>query len=286
MEKVTPQDVLAVSQRKLDPADLQMLVVGNQADFDTSLSALGPVKAVDISIPQAAAAAFSATDQELKEGEEWLRKSAKACGGADAFGKVSAIRTEGTVALKTPQGEMNLQTSTIEILPEKMAQTIKTPMGEQTIVVTDGSGWVTAMGKSQALPASQVEDATKSLRRELVWLLGQARQPAFKVAAHGREDFEGEPALRLDVFVADGNQFTLYLDPDSALPRGMRYSGSTMAGPGEITESYSDYREYGGLKLPARTVQKSGPMETTSETTSVEVNGKVDPEVFKKPSGI
>ena len=53
VEKVTKVDVLRVAKNHLHPDELQILVVGNNADFDEPLSALGAVNEIDITIPEA-----------------------------------------------------------------------------------------------------------------------------------------------------------------------------------------------------------------------------------------
>ena len=51
IEKVTAADVTRVADKYVHPSKLAILVVGNQAQFGTPLSTLGPVKTLDISIP-------------------------------------------------------------------------------------------------------------------------------------------------------------------------------------------------------------------------------------------
>jgi zinc protease len=51
IERVTAADVTRVANKYIHPSKLAILVVGNQAQFGTPLSTLGPVKTLDISIP-------------------------------------------------------------------------------------------------------------------------------------------------------------------------------------------------------------------------------------------
>jgi zinc protease len=53
VEKVTTADVERVAKKYLHKDQMKVLVVGNQAEFDKPLSALGPVTPIDITIPGA-----------------------------------------------------------------------------------------------------------------------------------------------------------------------------------------------------------------------------------------
>ncbi len=52
IEKVTKADVLRVACKHLRPDKLQILTVGRPQDFDEPLSVLGPVREIDITIPE------------------------------------------------------------------------------------------------------------------------------------------------------------------------------------------------------------------------------------------
>lgn len=286
VEKSTPQDILDVSKRKLNPDNLQILVVGKAADFDEPLSALGNVKEIDIAIPQPKSQEFAASDEELAAGTALLVKSAKACGGVANFKKVKSVVTDAKVTINTPQGAMTIDVSKFEIMPDKSAQIVKTPMGEQTIVFDGTSGWMSAMGKSQAMPSAELEDMKKGITRNIVWLFANAEQADFKIADKGAAEFDGKPAQKLDFLFADGNQFSLFVDPASSLPLGMSYMGMSMAGPGEIIESYADFKPFGGVMLPTKMVQKAGGMSFEGEMVKIDVNGKIDETMFNKPEGI
>jgi len=57
VEKATPTDVERVARKYLHKDQMKVLVVGNQAEFDKPLSALGPVTPIDITIPGSPAGA-------------------------------------------------------------------------------------------------------------------------------------------------------------------------------------------------------------------------------------
>jgi zinc protease len=51
VEKVTAADVARVARKYVHKNQMAVLVVGNEAEYDKSLSSLGPVQKIDISIP-------------------------------------------------------------------------------------------------------------------------------------------------------------------------------------------------------------------------------------------
>jgi len=287
VEKVTPQDVVEVAKRKLNPDNMQILVVGKGDEFDEPLSVFGTVNEIDITIPTPLVEEFAATPEQLAEGLAMLKKAAEACGGVANFKKVKSITSDGNLTLNTPQGAMTMGITNVQILPDKSAQIIKTPMGDQTMVFDGVGGWILAGGQSQPMPASQIEDSKKGLDRDIVRLFSNCDRDDFiKVANKGAEEFKGRPAARLDFESSTGAQFTMYLDPGTYLPMGLRYMGETMMGPGVIVEAVSEYKKFGGIMVPTKILQEAGGMSFDVEMTKIEVNGQVDASIFTKPEGI
>lgn len=285
VEKVTPQDVIEVAKRKLNPDNLQLLVVGKADDFDEPLSNFGAVNAVDITIPPPAQEAFSATDEELAQGKAILLKTVDACGGVAAFKKVKSINSIGKMTMNTPQGAFTLDVKSLEVLPDKMRQEVVTPMGSQIMVINGPDGWMEAGGRKQMLPADQVAESKKDNDRNTTMLFARADDPDYKVACKGEADFQGKKAVRLEFLTAGGTQFTLFVDPADYLPVGMRFAGQTMAGPGTAEQSFSDYKTVSGIKLPSKTTINAGGMTIEMDKT-VTINGPYDASLFAKPEGI
>lgn len=287
VEKVTPEAVLEVAKRKLHPDALQMIVVGKADEFGEPLSDLGEVHDIDLTIPTPKSEEFTATPEEIKAGHELLSKAAAACGGVANFKKVKSLEYSATITVNTPQGAMKMDLTSIDVPPDKSAQIIKTPMGDQKVVFIGNAGWVSASGQTQAMPASQLEDQQKSAKRDMVMLFANSDQPDYiTVAARGTEDFEGTQAERLDFKTEGGDRFTAYLDPATFRPIGLRYMATTMTGPGEVVEKLSDYRQYGDIMLPAMRTQDTGTLKFDIELVNVTVNGQYDATIFNKPEGI
>jgi zinc protease len=286
VEKITPQDVLDVAQRKLNPENLQILVVGKAEDFDEPLSVFGEINEIDITIPGPAEEEFAATDEELALGLETLKKTVKACGGMANFKKVENTSASAKVTINMPQGAMTLDVTSIQVLPDKIAQFMKTPMGEQVMIFNGVAGWMSMAGQTQAMPAADLEDKKKEVDRDIIRLFAHADDPYFRVAHKGEEDFNGTSAIRLDFLTHTGVQFTIYINPEDYLPLGRRHMGQTMMGPGEIVETYTEFKKYGPIMQPARIMQDAGGLEMEIEIVKMEVNGEIDNSIFKKPEGI
>ncbi len=287
VENVTPEDVIEVAKRKLHPDQMQLIVVGKVEEFDEPLSVLGDVNEIDITIPKPAVEEFAASSEQLSKGRDLVRKAAQACGGVANFKNVTSLVYEAKITVNTPQGAMTVDLTSIEVPPNKSAQIIKTPMGEQTMVFIGDAGWIAAAGQAKAMPSGQLEEQKKSIGRDMVWLFSHVDQDDFlDVADKGQEEFAGKPAQRLDFKGEAGDQFTVYLDPASFMPIGLRYMGETMAGPGEVVETLSDYQTYGNIMLPGKRVQEAGGMSIETELVDVKVNGEYDASIFEKPEGI
>ncbi len=287
VEKVTPQDVIEVAKRKLHPEDLQIMVVGKADEFGEPLSTLGDVHTIDIAIPTPPSDEFTATPEELKAGHDLLSKAAAACGGAANFKKVKSLEYTAKVTVNTPQGAMTMDLTSIKVPPDKSAQIVKMPMGEQKQVFIGDAGWVSAAGQTQAMASSDIEEQKKDAKRDMLMLFANSDQPDYiTVAARGTDDFEGTQAERLDFKTDDGSQFTIYLDPATNRPIGRRYMAETMTGPGEVVEKLSDYTQYGDIMLPAKRSQDTGAITIDIDLVKVTINGQYDESIFVKPEGI
>lgn len=286
VEKVTPEDVVAVAKRKLNPDALQIMVTGKGEDFGTPLSTLGEVNVIDISIPGPAEDEFAANEEELSRGMELLARTVEATGGLKNYEKVNNVRTTAKVTITLPQGAMTVNATTLDVFPNMAHQVMKTPMGEQAMVFNGKDGWMSMGEQSQALPEGQVNSMKDELARNRIWIFKTSAQPAYKVAFKGEADFGGKKAYRLDFLTERNTQFQLFIDPEGYLPVGMQYIGETMAGPGEVTESLSGYQKAGGIMLPGKVSRDANGTKMEVELVKGEINVDYDPAMFAKPGSL
>lgn len=286
VEKVTPEDVVTVAKRKLNPDALQIMVTGKGDDFDGDLSTFGEVNVVDISIPSPAEDEFEASEEELAKGMEILAKSVEATGGLANYKKINNIRVDNATTVTMPQGTMTIQVTSLKVYPGMTRQIVKTPMGEQIMTFNGKDGWMTMGEQHQALPESQTDELLDEMARDRVLIYRKSDHPDYKVAFKGEEDFGGNKALRLDFLTARNTQFSMYVDPANYMPVGQRYMGQTMAGPGETVETIADYANAGGIKVPAKISRDSGGMKMEIQLNKAEVNVSYDDALFEKPGSL
>jgi hypothetical protein len=103
------------------------------------------------------------------------------------------------------------------------------------------------------------------------------------VAWKAAETFDGKPVERLDFLTASGGQFSMYLDAKSFLPAGLKFTGNTAAGPGEITEVILGFAKSGKLMLPAKVHRDEGGMSMDIEFTGTNLSPTYNEVDFQKP---
>ena len=283
IEKVTADDVARVARACVHKDKLALLVVGKAQDFDRPLAGFGPVVTLDITIPEAAAAAKTAAGS-TPEGRALLARVAEAMGGLERLKAVKAVQQKAGMKMKTPQGEMSIEAESLLVLPDRQRQQLRTPMGEMTNVVSPGACFVSMPMGTRDMPASQKENALKELRTSPLALAQRASDPAVSVRDAGAETIGDVEARVLELSV-EGSDVRWFVDPASG--RILRTTSRSLgpAGPIEQAFDYSDWRMVDGVAFAfKRTITRDGEAAGAIELTEVKVNPEVDPKLFEKPA--
>lgn len=281
VEKVSKEDVLRVAKKNLHPAQVQILVVGKQEDFDEPLSTFGAVNEIDITIPTPPAeAAPRATDATLQQGRVALEKMIQALGGAEAFKNIKSVHARMDATQSTPMGEMNLGLETTIVYPDRMHQTISMPMGVITMVVTKEDGWVKSPQGTMPLQEAMRKPYQESLQRDPVYFINHLADA--KVQWLGEKDFGDRKAVDLAISILT-NTFHLYIDPATHMPLGTSYQTIGQQGPVAAEEHWSDFRDLSGIKIAGTTVSKAdGKQSGKVVIKEITANGPVDEKLFQK----
>ena len=294
IEKVTTADTARVARQYIKPDQFAILVVGPTEGRDKPLSTFGQVTTLDVTIPEppsaAPATAAPAAPPSAAAGEAargLIDKAVTAFGGAAALDAVKAYREESSVVVVTPQGEVELQSTTLVALPDRIKQEMVTPMGTMTLRVSGATGSVSGGPQgSQPLPEAQRLQTLKQVQRSPVFLLQRRGQPTFKATAAG-DGKVGETPVTLVRVEMDGDTVTLGIDPATGQVRSLQARGTGPSGaPADVLTEYGDYRAAGSLSVPhARTASIGGTPAQKVTVKRLEVNPEIAAGAFEAPAG-
>ena len=270
IEKISTADLERVARKYVNPNQLAVLVVGNDKDFDKPLSSAGTVTPIDITIPEPGSTKKSSA-ASTPEGTALLNKVIGFVGGKAKIDAVQAVRSVLSLNQQTPQGPMDIEVDSTIRYPSSLRRIMKMPQAEVTMVVSpEASFMMTPMG-AQDIPGSQRDVIANQMKQEFFAVLKNAANPSYTFTADGN---------RLTVS-ADGATSTW--DVDVATGKVLRVTRQGRMGE-EVTE-YTDWKNFGGLMLPAAfTVSSNGQKTGSGTVKSVEMNPPIDANSFARPA--
>jgi zinc protease len=290
VEKVTKADVLRVAQRRLQPASLAIVAVGKDKDFDKPLTALnyagGKVTDVDITVhdtkPAAggagaaggarAAAAGAPNEAAVNQAKPVLMRAIQFVGGAEKLKALKDVDSKAKAKLNSPQGEIELELHTIAILPGTVRSDIHLPFGDLGSFFDGNTGWQIPFGGGPTdMNDAQKNDAREANFRQLPNLLNLVGNPT---VSYEKKDGDNDVLL---FTIGGATQVHLYIDPTGQVVK-RTYRGTTPLGPGEVTETFADYREVSGVKMAFKTTASlNGQKYLEAEITEAKANTNPDP---------
>ena len=282
IKNVTKADALRVAKQYWNPANLAVLIVGKQADFDQPVTPLGKITSIDISIPKPKASELAgATANSLAKGKQLLAKVREAMGG-DKLALVNSVVSKANLTVTTAQGEMSLKTETTRKAGRSL-QKMVTPMGEIVQGFDGEKVWMKLGGKVQDAPAEGLAAAKEEAFRETIRLLNESASltaQALGESKLGGKQVEGllisDPAAKLQV--------KLLIDPATNLVAGRMYTAALFGPPGEVEEVYLDYKDVNGVKFPSHSVlSQNGAKRAELKIDDIVVNTNVPDSAFARP---
>jgi len=283
IDNVTLKEVQAAAEH-VRPENFAILVVGPSEGRDKPLTEYGEVTEVDITIPEPAAERAEVTAEGQAKAMELLGMMLETMGGADVIDQVAAIRASGSVQQMTPQGEMEIKVAQTQVFPSAVRQELTLPMGSMTMVSSDAGAFMTSPQGTMDLPASRAEAMRRSAIRDPLALLKLRDDPSFSATALEPMELEGTPLERLQIEVS-GDVMVAAIDPATGELRQLSYRDQGPTGaPGEVVQTYSDWREVDGLTYPFAVIGTfDGEQTSSTALESLEVNPEVDDADFEKP---
>jgi len=234
-----------------------------------------------IAIIALAAPVHGALAQALPSAKSLLEKHDAAVGGRAAMDKHTSMHETVTATV----GMANM-VGTIEIYhakPDLYLQKTIFPGGEALSGFDGKTAWSVVPGQGAQLSDS---GATATVKDQANFF-GDYYDPSRLKSAETVEvaDFEGQRCYKVKIVHKDASETVVYLDSATGLRAGQVQTAPMNGQQIEVTLVMSDYKDYGGVKLPTKRVQKLPMGEVVLQIQSVEFD-KVDPSTFALPDAV
>ncbi len=275
---VTRADVLRVAKRYFTQDRFTIVAVGNPKEFDEPLTKLGlSVKPIDLTIPEPKTEQAKAGPETLARGKALLERMQTALGGAAKLSALKDTSFRAEVHVETGGAPMTVKQSNSFVMPSALRQDLELPFGRQSVFSDGKTGWMSTPQGAGNLNAVVLKQVRGEVFRELYGLALSDRDPDRTVNATGPSTIE--------ISDKSGEQVRVELDPATGLPATLTYQGTGMGGPAAVEETYSDWRDVGGLKAPfAIAITQNGKKFATAAIGDYKINsGLTVEQLSKKP---
>jgi len=282
---VTRADVMRVAKEKFVPENLAIVAVGNPKEFGKPLSALGEVKTIDLTIPEPKSEskpdAAKADPAAVERGRALLKRAQQAMGGADKLAAIKDMTQSAEMSMAPAAGGMKVKQQNRWIAPTLFRQDQMLPIGTIVAYFDGKSGWLSLPQGVLPMPPQVVKQAQGEIFREWVTLVLSDRDSSRTVTAGG-------PGA-VDVSGAEGQSVHFEIDEATGLPARQVYKETNMGGPpSEVTETFSDWRDVDGIKLPFKVlIEQNGKKTGEAVVSEIKLNSGLKPEeLSKKPEPV
>jgi zinc protease len=288
VREVTVEDLKEVARRRIRPGEFQILVVGDQAEFDEPLSNLGfPVEEIDIAIPDPAPVLDipDPTPEALAEGQRLLAGAADYLGGKAALEKIKTMRSSYQGSIKQGPASISIDAVAYTVFPGRMRLEQTLPFGQLIQVLDGDEGWVETPMGNQPLPQSQLEDMKADLVRDPVYLLAHHAQ--LTAQALGRQTIDGKEVELVYIPSREVEDWIVYLNTGDHRIERMDYRAQGRGGPVQATSIFSEWETIDGIRFPGRTVVQHNGEELFNITLKeVALNPEISPAQFERPQDL
>lgn len=304
---VTVDDVQRVARNYLHPDRLTIVLVGDASTFIKQLPGAGfdkfeviPAADLDLSAADlrrkpaasrggmrqagyAAPVAGAVSQSRGDDAKALLDKAIAAKGGLAKLQAIKTVKVEGTLTYASAGKPIAFGFANYIEYPGRFRVDAETPAGRVTQVFTDGKYWIAQGDRgAEELDAEQSAPIRAAVDRDIVRLLVRAAAGRLVVRTIDT-DADADPLVGALEISGDGMvPVTLVINRGNGLIEQARY----VAGPeGRSAETYSDYRNVGGIQVPFHTVVRRGgltPIERDVKT--IRFNQPLPPALFVKPS--
>jgi len=280
LEAVTRADVLRVAKEHLNPAAFTTVAVGNPDDFGHPVNALGSaVTMIDLTIPEEKLEAAKGDTASREKGKQLLARAQQAAGGADQLAAVKDYLRSFEFQVEPSAGGMLVKETDRWIAPNYFRQDTVLPAGRISTYSDGRTGWIATPQGAGPLAGAQLKQVQSDLFRLFFRLLLSDRIEGRTVNAVDDNTVE--------IGDASGQFVRLELNAETGLPQRVLYEVARVGGPPgppiSAAETWEDWREIGGVKVPQKiTITQGGQKFAEVKLTENKVNSGVKLEEIQK----
>ncbi len=267
--KYSPIEMTEMAKKYMNPKSSYIVVVGDPK-LMPSLEKFGKIYEYNTDYEPETGAKAKAEKVNITP-QELMDKYAKAIGGKDKIKSINTIASKGSL-------EFDMQGQNI---PGTIEEKLKAPNKKytnmdlgmmQTNTYFDGTKAVISVNGT----TQDADEVSTSRIKAQAHFMRDARllEVGYTIEVVGKQK-----NFIVAKVTKDGEELTYYYDADSFLLVKKEYNEQMPDGLLPVTETYSDYKEFGGVKFPTK-VSVETPMYGFTSEVNYEVNAAIDDAEF------
>ena len=282
VRNMTSAQVLTATQAVWKPDQMTILAVGNYNDWDGDFSKYGAVNLVDITIPEPALDVPDATPASLEAGMAAMVAARDAAGGSKFTGLKSYY--EKSILEANIQGmDMTFTTEKSVVYPDRAHTLVKTPFGNQKMVLAGDTAWAEGPMGSRDLEGDDLQQAKDELSTDMVGIFRSLDE--LQCQALETREVEGKTCLPVYVTGAGDSYQIIFLDSTNGQVVMVQQPGLSPMTQAPVTQKVivDEYGELGGLRMPVKMqLIYDDELFGTIAVEAFEPNATVDAKLFEK----
>jgi zinc protease len=301
---VTPDDIQRAARAHLRPDRLSMVLVGDAPFIVSQLERVGfrtgqVVSAADLDVtaadlvrparPAGTTAPLTSVAKGVSR-EDWgnvrsvLDPAVAAAGGLEALRGVKTVRATARTVMQTPAGPMRATTRTYVEYPGRMRVDATLPSGEVVQAYIDGQAWLRDPAGIRDAPTPMRDEFAQGLRRDWIALfLAVADNRVLGRVLPDEKGLAGRPLRVVELWSEGLSPTRVAIDAETRLIAWVSYQTGGQGGRVTVKESFDDYRDVTGIRIPfTAVVRRDNAVLLERTLTDVQINVTIPPTFFQK----
>jgi hypothetical protein len=221
------------------------------------------------------------TKETLPTAQEVLDRNVKATGGRDALLRYKSMTVHGRYQVPAQKADFETVFYTKD---GKMLQKIMLPGGKEYASGYDGqTAW--DLGPDGKVVIHEGDEVKTVARDADMYYHLHVLQYFESMEVVDVKDFNGRACYHLKGVNNWGRVNEQFYDKENGLLLGYAFNTAWRGGKGDATETFEDYKDFGGVRVPAKTTSRDGDDLAISFITSV-IYDDVRDEVFALPEAV